>query len=312
MLDVFSAPASGDTRYPDVRANYVLIDGSRRAEAERWLYACFDTPDYRNLFDGTAWASVRQAAPLLLCVEPDHPGLEPLLAELKERECGYAMTSDAPLATLTSHLQRFIEVRHPLGHRVLLRIADPSVARVLLAPARDGGIADAWSDITGVMLPDALWDGWHIQQRPEASSGEASDPDRTVTIPHPLNERSLNQLMAVDQRATLVTLLRHLETYFPTRLENRPRADVVLGLRTLMNEALDSGYTSLQALTHWCSVFGYLGPPDTWARVAPEVHRIFRERVPQEGEARAREAAVLARELTRTTTPGRVDTWACP
>lgn len=302
MLDVFSGPVSSVTGAPDLQPDYVLIDGGKRTDAERWLYELFDNPIYRNLFDGTAWAAMRQAAPILVCVEPRHPNLGSLLAHLKERECGYAMTSDESLDTVANHLRQFIEAGHPLGYRVLLRFSDPAVARVLLAPPEDGGLVEVWTTIAGVMLPDALWNGWHLKQRPEWTENRTS---QVAAQPRPLSELTLNQLEAVDRRATLLKLVQHLETCFPDSCASRPRSDVVISLRGLMDGAIRNGYTSLQALTHWCSVFGYLGHPDGWARVAPEVDQIFQQRPAETGGAEARQAALLAREMAQTTHSGR-------
>ena len=53
MLDVFSAPSNAIQQGVETAVDYVLIDGSKRAESERWLYQLFETPDYRNIFDGT-------------------------------------------------------------------------------------------------------------------------------------------------------------------------------------------------------------------------------------------------------------------
>ena len=103
MFDVFDAPSQTSAQLQDMHFNYVLIDGSKRAEAERWLYELVDTPDYRNLFDGTEWASIRDVAPLLVRTERGHPLLEQLSLEGKAQECG-----TPPLG-----LQRHVAVRRP-------------------------------------------------------------------------------------------------------------------------------------------------------------------------------------------------------
>ena len=121
MFDVFDAPSQTSAQLQDMHFNYVLIDGSKRAEAERWLYELVDTPDYRNLFDGTEWASIRDVAPLLVRTDRGHPLLEQLSLEGKAQEWGYAIASDESLDALADHLRRFVTVRHPLGYNVMLR-----------------------------------------------------------------------------------------------------------------------------------------------------------------------------------------------
>lgn len=310
MLDVFDAPPGVKLSPADVQADYILIDGSKRAEGERWLYELFDTPDYCNLFDGTEWAKMRQVAPLLIRVEQGHPGLDSLLMELQALECGYGLISHESLGTVACHLRQFIQVRHPLGHSVFLRFSDPTVARVLLAPSEDGGVSDYWSTINGVQLPDNLWDGWYCQRRDEFwTSDNDRNSEKSVKTVCLLNERTLNYLTDVDRRATLARLFHHLKAYFPGRLANEPAAVGIGALQRLMNEAINNGYTSMQALTHWCTVFGCLGDLAAWNRVAPAIYRLFQERPKGTGGPEARQAALMAMEVAQTHSAGRAEQW---
>ncbi|MDX1757890.1 MAG: DUF4123 domain-containing protein [Marinobacter sp.] len=306
MLDVFEGPAVD--RDQDIHCNYILIDGSKRNEAERWLYELLDAPDYRNLFDGTEWASIRQVAPLLVRTEPDHPLMGQLMQEGNVLEWGYGIASDEPLDSVANHLRRFITVRHPLGHNVMLRFADPTVAWVLLAPPGEGGLTEYWQTLTAVKLPDALWNDWHIQTRPERLDSETGVNPNDVATLH-LSEVTLSCLLDTDRRATLVKLMQHLETYFPDRVTSSLRAEVVFALRQLMNQAIDNGYSSLQALTHWCTVYGYLGEPSEWASVAPDIHQMFQQPPVETGDVQARKAAVAAMELAQTQHAGRAESW---
>ncbi|MFL1456299.1 DUF4123 domain-containing protein [Marinobacter sp. GN3S48] len=306
MLDVYGGPSSERASARNIHINYVLIDGSKRAEAEQWLYELVDAPDYSNLFDGTEWASIRQVAPLLVRTEPSHPQLGQLLSEVKVLECGYGIVSEKSLDTVADHLRQFHKVRHPLGHEVMLRFADPTVARVLLAPSGEGGVPEYWSTLEAVNLPDALWDGWHIKVQPEPpgaglKKGEAA--------PFQISELTLRGLVDTDRRATLVKLFQHLEMYFPDRLATTPRAEVISMLRAMMNQAINNGYTSLQALTHWSTVFGYLGDADQWHRVAPDIHQVFHSRPSEAGGSEARMAALAAMEIAQMQNAGRAQSW---
>ncbi|MDN6318453.1 MAG: DUF4123 domain-containing protein [Marinobacter sp.] len=310
MLDVFDAPSGVKLSPADVQADYILIDGSKRAEGERWLYELFDTPDYCNLFDGTEWAQIRQVAPLLVRVEQGHPGLESLLMELQALECGYGLISHESLDTVASHLRQFIQVRHPLGHSVFLRFSDPAVARVLLAPSKDGGMPGYWSMINGVQLPDSLWDGWYCQRRDEAwTPDNGKTQAASVATMYLLSDLTLTHLADVDRRVTLIRLVRHLDTYFPGWLANERTALRIDTLRHLINEAISNGYTSVQALTHWCTAFGCLGDLAAWDRVAPAVYRLFQTCPRETGGAEARQAALMAMELAQTHNAGRAEQW---
>ncbi|WP_375176269.1 DUF4123 domain-containing protein [Marinobacter mobilis] len=308
MLDVFKGPFTDSGQVKNIHCNFVLIDGSKREGAERWLYEFSDTPDYRNLFDGTDWASIRQVAPLLVRTEPDHPQMGELMQEGNVQEWGYGIASDESLDLVANHLRRFITVRHPIGHNVMLRFADPTVARVLLAPPGEGGVTQYWQTLTAVKLPDALWNDWHIQPRLETLDTEAGVNTNDVATLQ-LSELTLTCLLNTDRRATLVKLMQHLETYFPDRVASRPRAEVVSALRQLMNQAIDNGYASLQSLTHWCTVYGYLGEPNEWASVAPDIQQMFHRRPVETGDAQARKAAVAAMALAQTQNAGRAESW---
>ena len=304
MFDVFDAPSQTSAQLQDMHFNYVLIDGSKRAEAERWLYELVDTPDYRNLFDGTEWASIRDVAPLLVRTERGHPLLEQLSLEGKAQEWGYAIASDESLDALADHLRRFVTVRHPLGYNVMLRFADPTVARVLLASSGDGGVPEYWSPYTAVKLPDALWDGWHLQIRPDWLPEVGVGRNVESSASFRLGELTLSGLTDTDRRATLVKLMQHLETYFPSRVASNVRQALIKDIRTIMEQALANAYESLQALLHWCTVYGYLGELSLWHTAAPGVYDLFHRWPGTAAEAQAREAAMIAMSSAGTQVQG--------
>lgn len=304
MLDVFKAPSTASAQFQDMHFNYVLIDGSKRAEAERWLYELVDAPDYRNLFDGTEWASIRDVAPLLVRTERGHPLLERLSLESKTQEWGYAIASDESLGALADHLRGFITVHHPLGDKVMLRFADPTVARVLLANSGDGGVPEYWSPFSAVKLPDALWDGWHLQIRPDWLPEVGVGRNAESRVSFQLGELTLSGLTDTDRRATLVKLMQHLETYFPSRVASNLRPAAVKDLRTIMEQALANGYESLQALLHWGTVYGYLGEMSRWEAAAPGIYDHFHRWPGMAAEAQAREAAIVAMSSAGTQVQG--------
>ena len=304
MLDVFEGPSKANNQLQDMHFNYVLIDGSKRAEAERWLYELVDTPDYRNLFDGTEWASIRDVAPLLVSTDRGHPLLEKLSLEGKTFEWGYAIASDESLDAVAAHLCRFIKVRHPLGYSVMLRFADPTVARVLLASSGDGGVPEYWSPFTAVKLPDALWDGWHLEVRPDSLPEVGVGRNTEGSASFRMGEHTLRGLTDTDRRTTLVKLMQHLETYFPSRAAPNVRQAVIKDLRTIMEQALANGYESLQALLHWCTVYGYQGELSLWEAAASGIYDLFHRWPGTAAEAQARKAAMIAMSSAGTQVQG--------
>ncbi|MDP4547703.1 DUF4123 domain-containing protein [Marinobacter sp. MDS2] len=304
MFDVFERPSKNTTQVQDIHCNYVLIDGSKREEAERWLYELVDSPDYRNLYDGTEWAPIRSISPLLVRTSQSHPLLERLSLEGRMKEWGYAIDSDEPMDALADHLRRFITVRHPVGYSVMLRFADPTVARVLLASSGDGGVSEYWAPLTAVKLPDALWDDWHLQVRPDWLSEVGVGRSAESSAPFRLGELTLSGLTDTDRRATLVKLMQHLETYFPSRVASKARQGVVEDLRAIMEQALANGYESQQALLHWSTVYGYMGELSLWETAASSIHDLFHRWPGTAAEAQAREAAMIAMSSAETQEQG--------
>jgi hypothetical protein len=256
------------------------------------------------LFDGTEWTSIRDVAPLLVRTEPGHPLLERLLQEGKTTEWGYGIASNEPLELIADHLRRFITARHPLGHNVMLRFSDPTVARLLLAPSGEGGVPEYWDPFTAVKLPDALWDGWHVQARPEWLPEGGAGTNEEMTDPFQLGELTLSGLTATDLRTTLVKLMQHLEAYFPGRAASEVRPVVIKDLRAIMEQALASGYESLRALLHWCTVYGYQGELSRWETAAPGIYDLFHRWPGAAAEALAREAAMIAMASAGTQVQG--------
>ncbi|MBK1886803.1 DUF4123 domain-containing protein [Marinobacter sp. DY40_1A1] len=304
MLDVFESPPASLAQDKNIHCNYVLIDGSKHEAVERWLYELVEAPDYRNLFDGTEWASIREVAPLLVRADRSSPLLERLVQEGRTLEWGYGISSEEAIDSIANHLRRFIMVRHPLGYNVMLRFADPTVARVLLAPSGDGGLPQFWMPFTAVTLPDALWDGWHLQENPESWAAGTVGLCEEGAVPPCLSELTLRGLTNADLRITLVKMMQHLETYFPDRAETKARRGVVTDLHSLMEQAIANGYESVQALLHWCTVYGCQGDMSLWKAMAPDIHEIFHCWPGSAAEAKAKKAALIAMASAGTQVQG--------
>ena len=106
------------------------------------------------------------------------------------------------------------------------------------------------------------------------------------------------------ESATLVKLMQHLETYFPSRVASNLRQALIKDIRTIMEQALANGYESLQALLHWCTVYGYLGELSLWDTAAPGIYDLFHRWPGTAAEAQAREAAMIAMSSAGTQVQG--------
>ncbi|MCL1486992.1 MAG: DUF4123 domain-containing protein [Marinobacter sp.] len=285
-------PADGSLPLPAMW-NYFLIDGVRLKGAESTLYELCDTPRYVNLFAGTDWADIKDVSPLLVQVDASDPLIRAFLKTGFDAEWGFLLQSTATLDEIANHWRRFITVQHPLGHEVMLRFSDPAVARVLLTNGWTGPESGFWGPVSAALLPDELDQCWHCIQAPggRRAAGERIQSDRA------LNDHIVDQLTAADHRQTLRTLMQHLKQYFPQRLALLPRSDTVRSLDQLISKAIDSGFTSESALTHWATVFGYHGDVSK-RQVATDFYALLTESNGGNPDDIARQAAMLARQKT--------------
>lgn len=285
-------PSDGFLPLP-TKWNYLLVDGVRLTDAELTLYKLCDAPRYVNLFAGTEWADMQKVSPLLVQVDANDPVTRAFLKTGLDAEWGFLLQSTATLDEIANHWRRFITVQHPLGHEVMLRFSDPAVARALLTNGWAGPESGFWGPVSAALLPDELDECWHCIQAPggKRDEGERKPSDRA------LNDRLVDQLTAADHRQTLRTLMQHLKQYFPQRLALLPRSDTVRSLDQLISKAIDNGFTSESALTHWATVFGYHGDVSQ-RRVAADFYALLTEINGGNQDDTARQAAMLARQKT--------------
>lgn len=231
--------------------NYLLIDGVRLPDAEKRLYQLCDAPECRNLFRGTEWDTIADVGPLLIEAETSQPFVNEFLQDGLPGEWGYLIRSDLSLSDLTRHLQTFLTVQHPVGEPVILRFADPLIARALFGEAVS--LAPMGAGISALALPDSVGRRWHYKEPP---GSEFSDNGGTAT----LSETDLVLMARVDHRLTLRTMVSHMDQFFPDWCEENARENRAEVLGELLGRAQEAGYTSERSLTHWTNVFGYLGP----------------------------------------------------
>lgn len=289
-LTVARLPADGSLPLP-ATWHYLLVDGVRLTDAESTLYELCDTPRYVNMFAGTEWADMKDVSPLLVQVDASHPLTRAFLEIGFDAEWGFLLQSPATLDEIASHWRRFITVQHPLGHEVMLRFSDPAVARVLLMGWWMGPDNGFWGPVSAVLLPDELARCWRHIQAPIGDHVESNglQSDRA------LNDHIVDQLTAADHRQTLRTLMQHLKQYFPQRFALMLRGDTVRSLDQLISKAIENGFTSESALTHWATVFGYHGDVSQ-GQVAPDLYALLTESNGVNPDDTARQAAMLARQ----------------
>ncbi|BBI53376.1 hypothetical protein HORIV_57970 [Vreelandella olivaria] len=85
--------------------------------------------------------------------------LTAFLAQGLDDEWGYLIESRAPLEEVGNHLRHMLQVRHPSGGAMWLRLADPAVIAALLLDQSTPAMAP-WGPIESLVCPDAVANEW--------------------------------------------------------------------------------------------------------------------------------------------------------
>lgn len=246
--------SSGAWRWPLVQRVFLLLDGVRVEQLARRLYEWSSEHqlDADLLYAGTPLADVSDVSPWLVALPDTHyPVLQAFLAQGLEEEWGYLIESQASLEELGYHLRQILQVRHPSGMAMWLRLADPAVIAALL-PDQSNPAMVPWGPIECLVRPDAVSEAW-VKSSPANSAAEA-----VVAIPsngYLLNETQLSRLQACDKRRDLRTLLHFVEKHcpeFPLPVKQLERTDLLLALT---ETARGYGFTNPRQWGLLCTLF---------------------------------------------------------
>ncbi|MCO7247973.1 DUF4123 domain-containing protein [Halomonas sp. Mc5H-6] len=249
-----SAGLQGGTWYwPVDRRVYLLMDGVRIEQLARRLYEWSSDHqlDADLLYAGTPLADVSDVSPWLIAL-PDthHPVLQAFLAQGVHAEWGYLIESHASLEDVGNHLRHMLQVRHPSGVAMWLRLADPAVIAALL-PDQSAPAMVPWGPIEGLVRPDAIAKEW-VKSTPQSA---AESPIAIPSNGYLLNETQVSRLQACDKRRDLRTLLHFVEQHCPEwrlPVEQRERYDL---LAALTQSARGYGFTNPRQWGLLCTLF---------------------------------------------------------
>lgn len=201
-----------DWQWPHDRRVLLLLDGVSVSGLPRKLYEWSKGElDADLLYAGTPWATVKDVSPWLIRLSgPDDPVLKRFVRDGAEAEWGYLMISDAPMLEVAGHLRSLIQVRHPLGMPMLLRLADPAVISVLMGEKRSLGLAP-WGPIEQLMVPDGVAGQWRVRSPGQRESSASAC--RTDVSEYQVDENLLHELQACDLRRDIRQLAGFVEQH---------------------------------------------------------------------------------------------------
>lgn len=240
--------------WPVDRRVYLLLDGVRVEQLARRLYEWSSDHqlDADLLYAGTPLADVSDVSPWLIEL-PDarHPVLQAFLAQGLEDEWGYLIESQASLEEVGYHLRQLLQVRHPSGVNMWLRLADPAVIGALLPDQSDPDMVP-WGPIECLVRPDAVVEAW-VKSSPAISATES--PVVIPTEGYLLNETQLSRLQACDKRRDVRSLLHFVEKHcpeFPLPVKQLERYKLLVALT---EPARGYGFTNPRQWGLLCTLF---------------------------------------------------------
>lgn len=238
----------------------LLIDGVKRPDALKWLYATDASREIVPLYAGTRWRQLMEHGPILALLNVGSPLLHAWNNHDRTLQ-GQAslLYSRASVADIARHLRQFIQMRDVHGSYSLVRFADPLVTRYWLSGYSDVAMEHVLGPINE----------WHVATLPPAW-----DPARPVIrkvfrhhpsnggYDQPLDLLGTGQLEALQQACRHLfheRLYRHLQSLSPTTLEPLAPDQRERWLDRSLDDALAWGANSERGAALWALCRARLG-----------------------------------------------------
>lgn len=232
---------------------YLLLDGISVETLPKRLYEWTESPDFDVLYLETPWAELSDVSPCLVRLTGRHDTALAAFVQNSHEEWGYLLFSHASRDVLLKHLRWLVCVCHPMGEKMLLRLADPAVMRALLNQATQANDAILFGPIDAIVTVDRIESAWYQHQRPD--SLVARQQDR----PYQLSDKQLDSLGDVAFRNILISLNAHMREYFPSYHTTQSPTQRWQHLRALAEGAYGLGFNSEYDITLYANIFGLLG-----------------------------------------------------
>ncbi|WP_355662486.1 DUF4123 domain-containing protein [Halomonas salifodinae] len=255
----------GEWQWPSEQRVYLLLDGVRVEQLARRLYEWSEGRlEADLLYAGTPWSDVNEVSPWLVQLAgAEDPVLRHFLEEGLDPEWGYLIVSEADLPELGDHLRGLIQVVHPSGVPMLLRLADPAVITALLeadsSPARV-----PWGPIHALLAPDAVAETWQC-----GSPAQTDAAPLSLDRAYRLSEPQLERLQACDRRRDTRQLMAFVDRHCRDWLPDTGTPQRHARLTAIIQEARGMGFGAPREWALFCTLMARLGIT-TWRAHATE------------------------------------------
>ena len=269
---------------PWKKNSYLLLDAVSVEALPQKLYQWSENPIFEPLYLGTELQELIDLSPCLITLRGPHDPLVRVFLDNASQEWGYLAFSDAGFEATLQHLRWLRQVNVQNGETALLRLADPSVAHHLFAL----GTPTLFGPFDRICTPDSLDGVWHTHQR--TSVLVEQDHSRLYS----LNEDELMALGEVSFRQTIISVGKHLGTFFPNYKANIQGRDRVSHIRGLAERAYQNGMCSEREILLFANVFGFLGEQPLQNH--PDIEHLLNDRSSLTPSQRVEQAARLAEQ----------------
>lgn len=235
------------------KQHYLLLDGAQIEDLMLTLYQLEHAPEFHWLYEGTRFAELADAGPILIATEDDS-----LLSQHFRKHwhttAGVTLVSRAPVDELVQHLSSLVHASVGGGVSLLFRYYDPRILYLWLTDMSDG----QRNSVLGPVEQFTLWgsDGWHDFSRSAPSASQ-----RYTDIPWlQLNAEQLTSLNQAKQQAFEQKLLAHMDTWFPECLANARGREREEWARNCCARAGEYGFSATADIVRWAGLMAICGP----------------------------------------------------
>lgn len=264
---------------------YLLLDGARINALEQVLFEQDEGPAYQPIYLYAPWDSLREVSPCLVCANPN---LLDWFMKHSEPSWGYLLSSRLSLLPLAERFRSLIEVESPYGSRILLKLAMPETMWRLFIDDDPW----LWQGVAQVWIPIRLEEGPAWQHK-AATSGLGAPMGERLR----LSDMQWRRLGEVSWLHTLDGIRKHMQTWFPARLQEQPAPTAWVA--HWADYAYGKGFESERDLLLFFNVMGYLGSSWCEQDVHPQIKALITDSSVQTPSQRIEQAAELAEALSK-------------
>ena len=233
--------------------HYLLLDGAQIEDLMQTLYQLEPAPEFHRLYEGTRYAELADAGPILIVTDQDS-----LLCQHFKKHwhttSGVTLISRAPAEELVQHLSSLVHASVGGGVSLLFRYYDPRILYLWLTDMSDGQRNSALGPVEHFQIWSS--DDWNDFSRSAPSASQ-----RYSDIPWlQLSAEQLAILNQAKQQAFEQKLLAHMDTWFPECLANAGPGERQGWVRNCCARANEYGFSATADIVRWAGLMAICGP----------------------------------------------------